>query len=202
LVGNVWQAHGKSVAMATPYIPSFFGRAPRNPAEKINSGYKAWKFQLYLIGLGPALFRHVLPKEYWINYCKYVSGIQILQRWVVSPDDLQRGHRLLCEFVQEFEQLYYQCRPERLHFVRQSIHLLTHLASETIRIGPPSCYSQWTIETAIGNLGEEIHSDRNPYANIAQQGVLRAQLNSILAMFPHLDLDNNDPFPHGAKDLG
>jgi hypothetical protein len=73
---------------------------------------------------------------------------------------------------------------------------------ETTHVGPLSCYSQWTIETAIGNLGEEIRQDRDPYANIAQRGVLRAQLNSIFAMFPNLDLDNNDSFPRGAKDLG
>ena len=41
LVGEVWQAHGKTVALATPFIPSSFGCAPQNPAEKINSGYKA-----------------------------------------------------------------------------------------------------------------------------------------------------------------
>lgn len=202
LVGKIWQAHGKTVALATPFIPSSFGRAPRNPAEKINSGYKAWEFQIYLIGLGPALFRHILAKEYWANYCKYVSGVRILQQWVISPDDLQRGHRLLCEFTKEFEQLYYQRRADRIHFVRHSIHLLTHIASETARIGPLSCYAQWTIETAIGNLGDEIRQDRDPYANIAQRGILRAQLNSILAMFPHLKLGDNKPFPHGAKDLG
>jgi hypothetical protein len=202
LIGKIWQAHGKTVALATPFIPSSFGRAPRNPAEKINSGYKAWEFQIYLIGLGPALFRHILPKEYWVNYCKYVSGIRILQRWVISPDDLQRGHRLLCEFTREFEELYYQRRAERIHFIRQSVHLLTHIASETIRVGPLSCYSQWAIETAIGNLGEEIRQDRDPYANIAQRGVLRAQLNSIVAMFPDLELGNADTFPRGAKDLG
>jgi hypothetical protein len=204
LVGNVWRAHGKTVALATPFIPSCFGRAPRNPAEKINSGYKAWEFQIYLIGLGPALLRHILAKEYWTNYCKYVSGVRLLQRWTITPADLQRGHKLLCEFTQEFERLYYQRRAERIHFIRQSIHLLTHIASETIRIGPLSCYSQWTIETAIGNLGAEIRSDQNPYANIAQRGILRAQLNSILAMFPHLELrkDRQDSFPQGAKDLG
>jgi hypothetical protein len=103
-----------------------------------------------------------------LNYCKYVSGVRILQKWVVSPEDLQLGHRLLCEFTREFEQLYYQCRADRIHFIRQSIHLLTHIASETIRVGPLSCYSQWTIETAIGNLGDEIRQDRDPYANIAQ----------------------------------
>jgi hypothetical protein len=111
---------------------------------------------------------------------------------------------LLCEFTQEFERLYYQRRADRIHFVRQSIHLLTHIASETIRIGPLSCYSQWTIETAIGNLGAEIRQDRDPYANIAQRGILRAQLNSILAMFPRLKLqkDSMGSFPRGAKDLG
>ena len=202
LVGDIWQAHGRTVALATPFIPSSFGRAPRNPAEKINSGYKAWEFQLYLMGLGPALFRHILAKEYWLNYCKYVSGVRILQQWAISTEDLKRGHRLLCEFAHEFEQLYYQRRPDRIHFIRQSIHLLTHIASETIRFGPLSCYAQWTIETAIGNLGDEIRQDRDPYANVAQRGVLRAQLNSILAMFPRLDLDTDRSFPRGAKDLG
>ena len=91
LVGKIWQAHGKSVALATPFIPSSFGHAPRNPAEKINSGYKAWEFQIYLIGLSPALFRHTLPEEYWINYYKYVSGVRILQQWVVSPSDPSTG---------------------------------------------------------------------------------------------------------------
>ncbi len=201
LVGDVWQAHGKTVELATPFIPSSFGRAPRNPAEKINSGYKAWEFQVYLIGLGPSLFRHILPKDYWINYCKYVSGVRILQQWVISPDDLQWGHRLLCEFTREFEELYYQRRPDRIHFIWQSIHLLTHIASETTRVGPLSCYAQWTIETAIGNLGDEIRQDRDPYANIAQRGLLCAQLNSILVMFPQLNLDDDVSLPRGAKDV-
>lgn len=103
LVGDVWRAHGKSVALATHFIPSSFGRTPRNPAEKINSGYKAWEFQIYLIGLGPALFWHILAKDYWMNYCKYVSGVRLLQQWTISPTNLQRGHKLLCEFTQEFE---------------------------------------------------------------------------------------------------
>ena len=204
LVGEVWQAHGKTVALATPFIPSSFGRAPRNPAEKINSGYKAWEFQIYLLGLGPALLRHILPGKYWVNFCKYVSGVRLLQQWAISPADLQQGHRLLCGFVKEFEELYYQRREDRIHFVRQSVHLLTHIASETIRAGPPACYAQWTIETAIGNLGNEIRQDRDPYANIAQCGVLRAQLNSILAMLPHLSLHDTEmgSLPRGAKDIG
>jgi hypothetical protein len=41
LVGDIWQAHGKTVALATLFIPLSFGHTPWNPAEKINSGYKA-----------------------------------------------------------------------------------------------------------------------------------------------------------------
>ena len=56
LVGDAWIQHGRLVAAATPYFPSFFHHPPRNPAEKINSGYKASEFFLYLFGLGPAFF--------------------------------------------------------------------------------------------------------------------------------------------------
>ena len=41
LVGHVWQAYRKTMALATLSIPSSFGCTPRNPVKKINSGYKA-----------------------------------------------------------------------------------------------------------------------------------------------------------------
>jgi hypothetical protein len=78
LKGGVWEAHGKTVALATSFLPSSFERAPRNPAEKINSSYKAWEFLLYLFALGPALFRPILPAQYWSNFCKLVRGVQLL----------------------------------------------------------------------------------------------------------------------------
>jgi len=54
LIGETWKEHGQRVADATPYLPGSFDRPPRNPAEKISSGYKAWEFLTYLYGLGPA----------------------------------------------------------------------------------------------------------------------------------------------------
>ena len=77
----------------------------------------------------------------------------------------------------------------RIHFVRQSIHLLTHMAPETFRIGPLACYTQWTLETAIGNLGREIHQDRDPFANLTQRAVMRAQVNSLYARFPRIEFE-------------
>jgi hypothetical protein len=52
----LWNAHRETVSRAVPFIPSSFGRAPRDPAKKINSGYKAWEYQQYIYGLRPTLF--------------------------------------------------------------------------------------------------------------------------------------------------
>ena len=188
----LWSAHGETIARSVPFIPSCFGRAPRDPSKKINSGYKAWEFQQYVYGLCPTLLRHLLPVHYWCNFCKLVAGIHLLQRPRISREDLLRGHDLLVNFAREFEDLYYQRMESRIHFVRQSIHLLTHVVAETVRVGPLACYAQWTLETAIGNLGREIRQDRNMFANLTQRAVLRAQTNSLQARFPYIDLDVDD----------
>ena len=75
LTGDVWQAHSCLVADATPFFPSSFHCPPRNPAEKISSGYKAIEYFHYLFGLGPGMFCAVLPSKYWKNFCKLVRGI-------------------------------------------------------------------------------------------------------------------------------
>jgi hypothetical protein len=63
------------------------------------------------------------------------------------------------------------------------------LMPETVRAGPLACYAQWTMETAIGNLGKEIRQDKDPYRNLEECGVLRAQINSVMAMYPKLDIN-------------
>ena len=201
LHGPTWEAHGKQVASATPYLPGSFDRPPRNPAEKISSGYKAWEFLLYLYGLGPGVFYNILPEKYWRHFCKLVFGIRVMSQYSIKTEDINKAHQALLEFVVEFEVLYYQRRPERLHFVRQSIHALTHLGPEALRIGPAACSSQWTMERTIGNLGREIRQPSNPFANLSQRGLLRCQVNVIKAMVPDLQRPTTN-LPQGAKEVG
>ncbi|KAF7370240.1 hypothetical protein MSAN_00654800 [Mycena sanguinolenta] len=162
LKGQLWQEHGKSIADAAPYLPTSFDRAPRNPAEKISSGYKAWEYILYLIGLAPALLDGILPYEEWRHFCKGVSVIRSFQQRHIPVEQIVESHQLACEYADEFEKIYFQGMPERIHFVRQSVHAMTHLAPECIRIGPPALHSQWPIERTIGNLGQEIKSHSQP----------------------------------------
>lgn len=116
LTGDIWTAHRKLVANATQYFPSFFHQPPRNPAEKISSGYKVSEFYLYLFGLGPAFFRTVLPKKYWKNFCKLVHGVQIIIQRSITGQRIREAHSYLIQFVKEFKHLYYQRCVEQLHF--------------------------------------------------------------------------------------
>ena len=123
---------------------------------------------MYLYGLGPALLFNILPEKYWTHFCKLVYAMWIMNQYHIFTEDLKKAHVALLEFVNEFELLYYQCHPERLHFIHQSIYALTNLGPEAVCIGPPIISSQWTMERIIGNLGEEICQHSNPYANLSE----------------------------------
>ncbi|KAL1725665.1 hypothetical protein EV714DRAFT_220906 [Schizophyllum commune] len=186
LRGDMWKAHGKTVADATPYLPAIFDRPPRNPADKINSGYKAIEYLNWLFVLGPGLLYHVLPEPYFSHFCMLTCAIRKLHSRSISPDALRDSQSMLLTFVTNFENIYYEQRTARIHFMRQSIHSLTHLAREIHLLGPAGLYSQWTMERTIGNLGQEIRQPSNPYSNLSERAVIRAQLNAVKALIPGL----------------
>jgi hypothetical protein len=203
LRGDIWQQHGKDVEAALPYLPSSFDRPPRNIAEKLTSGYKAWEFLLYLYGLGPGLLYGILPDRYFTNYCKLVLGIRLVNQHRIMLANVRDAHSALLSFAHDFELLYCQRLPTRIHFVRPCLHSLVHLPREILRIGPPLCSSQWTLERTIGNLTEEIKQHSNPFANLSQRGIRRAHVNALTAIIPDLD-KNNSPkgaLPRGSEDL-
>jgi hypothetical protein len=202
LTGDIWQAHGKLVAGATPFFPSSFHRPPRNPAEKISSGYKAIEYFHYLFGLGPGVFRAVLPSKYWKNFCKLVRAVRLLVQRSITGSQLQESHSLLVQFVEEFENLYYQRRVDRLHFCRPCVHSLLHAAHEVTRVGPGAYSTQFTMERTIGNLGQEIRQPSNPFANLAQRALRRSQVNTLKSIYPELDPKSRFQLPKGAIDVG
>ena len=198
----VWQAHGGSVAGAGLYLPVCLeSRVPRNPAEKISSGYKAVEYLVYIFGLCPALLYRLLPQRFYYHFCKLVFGTRVIHRRHKSKDDLMAAHRAFLEFVYEFEVLYYKRKLTRLHFVRPCIHALTHIIPEHLRLGSLTELSQWTMERTIGNLGEEIRLHADPYVNLSQRVIERARVNALYTLAPDL-LRTTEKLPAGACDIG
>jgi hypothetical protein len=60
--------------------------------------------------------------------------------------------------------------------------------------------AQWALENTIGNLGREVHQHSNPFSNLAERGLLRAQTNALQAIFP--EFNSLPSLPRGAQDLG
>ena len=197
---KIWQEHGKIVTATHRFFPDSFGRLPRDPSKKINSGYKAIEWLNYFWVIGPALFRLVLPNHLWKHYCKLVCGIRLLHQRVITEDELKRAHNLLTQWEYDFELLYYQRKVNRLYLVRPCIHAVVHLARETFRCGPLNILAQWVLENTIGNLGREVHQHSNPFMNLCQRGLLRAQTNALKAIIP--ELDPEPPLPRNAQPIG
>jgi hypothetical protein len=202
LTGIIWQAHGKLVADATQFFPSSFHRPPRNPAEKISSGYKATEYFHYLFGLGPGFFRVILPMKYWKNYCKLVHGVRVLVQRCILGAELREAHSHLVQFVEEFENLYYQRQVDHMHFCHPCIHTLLHTCPEVMCVGPGAYSTQFTMERTIGNLGQEIWQPSNPFANLAWRALRRSQVNALKTIYPDLDPKAGFRLPKSAINLG
>ncbi|CDO76200.1 hypothetical protein BN946_scf185037.g23 [Trametes cinnabarina] len=199
---GIWRAHARLVADATAYLPGSFDRPPRNPAEKISSGYKAWEYLLYVYGLLPGLLRPLLASQYWRHFCKFVSAVRMILQRRILPSQLRVAHVRFVEHAHDFELLYYQRRTDRLHFCRQSMHLTIHLASEVLQLGPGALYTQWTLENFIGNITREMRQHVTPYANVSERALHRCQVNALKAMDPTFDRSQNDQGAALSRDLG
>ena len=193
LTGDTWKNHGRVLSQATKYLPTSFGCPPRNPQEKVSSGYKAWEFLNYIYGEGPGVFYGVLPEPYYSHYCRLVRAIRIIHQRVISQEQLVTAHQLLLQWVLDFELLYCERKQGRLHFVRQCVHSLTHLARETHRLGPLWLSSQWTMERVIGYLGSLLRQPSNMYRNLAAQTKRVANSNALVAMWPELQKTKGPP---------
>ncbi|VDC01264.1 unnamed protein product [Peniophora sp. CBMAI 1063] len=202
LVGELFARHGKEVAEVLCYLPSSFERPPRNPYEKINSGYKAWEFLTWFYGLAPAMLRGVMPEPFYTHFCKAAATIRILHQRSVKSADLDRAHILMNEVYEEFEVIYCEKKTAPMHLVRHAIHIAWHMARDTTRFGMGCYISQYTCKRSIRILGALVRQPSNPYANLSNEAVILAQLHALYARAPELDPSApSDKLPHTAIKL-
>ncbi|KIL56752.1 hypothetical protein M378DRAFT_88875, partial [Amanita muscaria Koide BX008] len=136
----------------------------------------------------------------WTHYCKLVCGIRLINQRSITPNEIELADRMLIEWEMEFEHRYYGREFRRLHFIRPCVHVIAHGARETVRCGPLNLLAQWALENTIGNLKREIHLHSNPYINLAECGVLRAQMNALKILIPYLDRKRKAK--QGSVDIG
>src|SRR5712672_2495659 len=163
-VESTWEGSGGYSPLSSQFIrmPSMQHR--RETHEWLQSlgvpSLSLWARSCLLLG--------ILPDSYYMNYCKLVHSMRIMNQHRITKSNIRKAYLALTSFAQEFELLYCQWKETQIHFVRPCLHSLVHLPTEVVRFGPPLCSSQWTLERTIGNLGEEIKQHSNPFANLSQ----------------------------------
>ncbi|KAI0748599.1 hypothetical protein C8Q80DRAFT_1103617 [Daedaleopsis nitida] len=205
LQGDVWTEHGKRVARARSHLPGFLDRVPRDISEKGNSGFKAVEWHTYLYGYAVSMLRKILPRNAWLQLCKHVKGVRLLYQEEIPLQDVVKAKTLLSESSLDFENIYYERDPDRLHVVRPCVHAIWHAPDEIVRRGSLLGCTQHTMERFIGDLGGQIRQPSNPYANLSQLAVRRCQENALKAMIPGIGgRTKEDGFvlPRGGFDLG
>ncbi|KAK7015910.1 hypothetical protein VNI00_018996 [Paramarasmius palmivorus] len=182
---NQWKSFGNAVEQASRFLPTCLAdRIPRNPAKKINTGYKASEYLVLVFDLCPALFYGRLPSHLYEHFCLLVSATRTVHRRRKTREELLDAHAKLTEFVVLFELYYYELKMERLHFVRPCIHALLHVVPEHFRVGSLTEVSQWTMERTIGNYERRIRLHSDPYGNLGREIVEQAMSNALCAMDP------------------
>jgi hypothetical protein len=200
---DMWQLHGIDVERCNTATPSKWARYCRNPAKFINTGYKTIEFLHWFFIFGPVLFYGMLPTAIWRHYCKLVQGFRIIYQYNIAPDEVNKARELLSEFIAEFERIYMDRNPARLHFATQVMHNIVHFADEVDRIGPLSLYAQWTLERAIGFNKSHMRQPSRLYQNLFHVCLELAQTNALKGMWPELERRRDrTTIPQHAIDLG
>lgn len=202
LLGDLWEKVGKAVQEAGAHYPSHFHRPPRNPCEKINSGYKATEYYKLVFDLFPAFLYGLLEEKYWRNLCRVTHAVRILVQRSIKMEQVEEVREHMVLFVEEFENLYYQRKLTRMHFCRALLHSLLHTGPEIPRMGPGAYDNQYPLERTIGELGSELRQPGSPYANLMEIVKRRSQINAVKVLHPELDHDRNKGLPKYAKDVG
>ncbi|KAM6500225.1 hypothetical protein JOM56_003239 [Amanita muscaria] len=129
-----------------------------------------------------------MPHDLWTHFCKLVIGIRIIHQRNIVPEQLKHAHTMIIEWEKEFELVYYQRRADLLHLMRPCVHAILHTPTETVRCGPLNLVAQWALENTVGNLGREVHQPSNPFSNLSQRGLLRAQTIALKALVPEFNI--------------
>ncbi|KAH8913872.1 hypothetical protein BT69DRAFT_1202447, partial [Atractiella rhizophila] len=185
LWGRIWEEHGTRVEATRTYLPASWDKYLRNIDIKF-SAYKAKEWETYFYGVAPGLLEGVVPEPYYTNYLKIVSAIRILRKRDISSVELDLAEKHIIEYVEEFEQLYYQNDIERVHFCRPSLHKMLHHAPQARRLGPFIYITQWTLERTIGILASRIKQPSKPYEYLSQQSIRLAQCQALRTIDPSL----------------
>ncbi|KAF8755894.1 Transposase family tnp2 [Rhizoctonia solani] len=126
---------GTETVGATNLIPAKFIR-PFPNIESSRHLYTSELWSFWLIYIGPVVLRGRLPQKYYSHYLKFVQILKCLLQLENTTRRIKQLKEEVIEYVEEFEEYYYQYDYDRLSVCRLTLHALLHIADDVLRCGP------------------------------------------------------------------
>ncbi|RIA79710.1 hypothetical protein C1645_702044, partial [Glomus cerebriforme] len=102
LNNNQWEEIGTEMETARKFIPTEFGRPPRNIVHHHN-GYKAEEWSSWITLYSLPLLKDRLPAKYLKGWSLFVRAVQLCQKRTLSLDNLNDIRSLLLQFYEHYE---------------------------------------------------------------------------------------------------
>ncbi|KAF9473565.1 hypothetical protein BDN70DRAFT_817039 [Pholiota conissans] len=179
LENSAWKAVGIATAASGSTIPSAFGsRVPNIVTDATLCTADMWSF--WTLYLGPALLRRRFRKpKYFKHFVQLVRLLTTCLQYEISKEEISDLRTGFIQWVQGYEEMYYQFSAARLSACPLTIHALLHIADSIEMCGPVWCYWAFPMERYCGKLHPALRSRRFPYAALDRFVLEDAQLTQI-----------------------
>ena len=170
-----WSLIGEGMERSKEDFPTAWGDALRNLAKHCHE-FKAAEWRNFGLLIAPIVLRdnELLPEACYEAFCDLIEAIESATS-DIPTDDIDATIRVpLIEFLNHYENTYYQLKWERLETCRSQIHLLAHVADFVEWCGPMNLYSQWSCERLCGSIAQGIRN-RVQANRAASLDILRQQ---------------------------
>ncbi|KAG8681010.1 hypothetical protein FRC11_001700, partial [Ceratobasidium sp. 423] len=187
---SIWGALCEACIPSRHTMPTSFGCPVPDPRKR--SQFIAETWNVFTTQLAPSLLRKRFSNQrYYRHFVRLARLLGLVVSFDLPRDKIPEIRQGFAEWVEEYEQIYYQFDENRLQTCPVNVHYLLHIADSIEYMGPIWCYWAYPMERFCSFIINSVKSRRYPYANIDERVLNRARLQMILQKYRLID---KEPF--------
>lgn len=194
----------KALNTAMPMMPLANGTLAKK-THHLNT-FKSMHWQDFIEVYGISLFHENLEYNAHQNLCQLNEIWCLATKQSVSRRDIARLKRVCQEFLQDYQEIYYQGKDNRIQACSINHHWLLHIADCIANNGPGCVFWSYPLERFCGFVKKLCRSRSNLSLSASNALLRNEQMNHLLlhdidSFRWHPDMPDPTVYPHLAGDI-
>ncbi|KZV91671.1 hypothetical protein EXIGLDRAFT_675855 [Exidia glandulosa HHB12029] len=185
---HIWRTIGKAAKDAGDTIPSVYGRRVPDLADE--RGYRtAETWSVWTLYIAPGSLKGRFPRNKYYNH--FMQLVRLLDACIeleIPRSNVATIRQGFIDWVNKFEEYFYQYDPSRVSICTSIIHYLLHIADCIEMQGPVWVYWAFVMERHCGRIVRAVRSCKHPWASLNNFVLAEAQLETVQSLY---NLDND-----------